>query len=277
MVGAVPLAERLKRVHAQAPAFDAYWRQEAAPVLQAGYHVPLADGFARFLRVPRVVAAVDRTLAAQLESETHDPFDSHPPLRERLAALAPLVAEQAAVRTSGESAVGLLGDVQQAERSLLGFLNRAGDTATLQPLAWDEATDTVFVPSWRGQAARLSGALGAAVVSDLPTLVRARGVELARAIVEDGATISAEKVGQILPGPLGCCLAIALIDAGWKPSAAVGEPVSVRRGDQAIEPFAVVPALLADETAGDRWRATVRELGIGDIPLAAAVGEVAAR
>lgn len=271
VVGAGPLIEGLKRVHAEGAAFDAYWRQEAVPLLQAGFVAPLAEGFTRFLQVPRVRAAVEQTLADQLESGKGDPFDSHPPLPERIAALRPLLAEGAPGAGSGTSAISLLDDVAGSERALVGFLAKGADVSAFRPLDWDDTTATVYVPSWRREAERVAACLGTATFADLPALVTSRGAELAREILGQTVAVPDELVAQVIAGPLGCCLATALIDAGWTPSAAIGEPVTVRRGDAVIEPFAIVPRLGAEADAAAWWTATVAAHGTAGLRLAPAL------
>lgn len=271
VIGARPLIEGLKRVHAEGAAYDTYWRQEAVPVLQAGFHVPLAEGFTRFLQAPRIRAAVDKTLSAELEHGQGDPFDSHPPLRERIAALQPLLVEAAPGADASESAIGLLADVAASERALVGFLAKSGDASAFRPLAWDETTAAVFAPSWRRQAAHVAALVGTATFADLPELVRARGQEIARAVTGQSAAIPDAVVPQVLAGPLGACIVTALLDVGWTASAAVGEPVTVRSGDFVLEPFSVVPNLGQEAAGAERWLATVRERDVAELRLASPI------
>ena len=268
VVGAQPLMEGLKRLHAEGAAFDVFWRQEALPLLRAGFVVPLAEGYGRFLQVPRIRSAVEQTLAQQLEGHAADPYDSHPPLHERLAALQPLLNAGGSPAPAAEPAINLLADVAASERALVGFLAEGSDTPAFRPLAWEDATETVYVPGWRKQARAATDWVGAATLADLPDLVTTRGEDLARQIIGKDAALPAKVVIQILSPPLGCCLATALLDAGWTAAAAIGEPVTLHRGDAVIEPFAVVPRLGAEVDAAAWWLDTARTLDIGALPLA---------
>src|SRR5262245_37967839 len=87
-VGARPLKDGLCRVHKVAPAFDYYWRSECAPVFNAGFLPPLADGFDEFISAGHIADSMHRRLEAQLADGKADPYDTHPPLRERIAAIA---------------------------------------------------------------------------------------------------------------------------------------------------------------------------------------------
>jgi heat shock protein HtpX len=269
VVGARPLIDGLKRVHAEGAAFDTYWRQEAVPLLQAGYHAPLVEGFTRFLQAPRIRSAVDHALASQLEKGSGDPFDSHPPLRERIAAVEPLLGATAAASPDGDSAITLLDDVAASERALVAFLAKSGDAASFRPLAWDDTTATVYAPAWRKQMTELAPLLGDATLAELPEIVRTRAAELARHVA-DGQEVPEQFFAHALAGPLGSCIATALLDAGWTADTAPGEPVTVRHGEFLLEPFNVVPSLLGEHaaTGAEQWLATVREHDIGALRLA---------
>ena len=51
-------------------------------------------------------------------------------------------------------------------------------------------------------------------------------------------------------------------------ASAAGEPVALRKGDFAIEPFGVVEMLLGGDDAPAEWQSVVSELGIADLSLA---------
>jgi Zn-dependent protease with chaperone function len=50
VIGSKPLIGGLRTVHTVAPAFNAYWVNECAPILNAGFHPPLTEGFQRFVQ-----------------------------------------------------------------------------------------------------------------------------------------------------------------------------------------------------------------------------------
>lgn len=266
-VGARPLIEGLKKVHGHAAAYDAYWDQEACPVLQAGFHAPLTDGFDRFLRAPRIEGALKASLAEELESGRGDPYDSHPPLRDRIRAVEDLARDtsRAPVADAERPALELLGDVDAGERALLDFL--AGEPGRFQPLAWSEVTRQVFVPRWRAQAEELAAVVGDATLGKLPELLSSGSRELVRASLGHDEEIPEEYVGQVLAGPLGSCIAVALIDAGWSASAEVGEPVTVERSGTVIEPFAAVPRLWDPGEDPRWWSELLEQHAIAGLPL----------
>jgi hypothetical protein len=76
----------LRTIHGAGSVFHLYWRNEGAPVLQAGFCPPLAEGFHRFVHARPIEKAIGEQLAEELKSGKADPYDTHPPLRERIAA-----------------------------------------------------------------------------------------------------------------------------------------------------------------------------------------------
>jgi Zn-dependent protease with chaperone function len=145
-VGAKPLADGLRSIHKVAPAYDYYWRSECAPVLNAGFLPPLADGFARFASVGAMAEKMDKHLEEQLTNGKADPYDTHPPLKERIAAVASLPAGP----DLGEDlpAVSLLEDVPALERALISQMAGTEKAAKLKPIHWQEVGAEVYVPQW---------------------------------------------------------------------------------------------------------------------------------
>jgi len=274
VVGASSLVEGLKKVHALALAYDAYWEQEALPVLNSGFRAPLAGGFDRFLQSTRVEEGVDAALEHAL-TEEGDRYDSHPPLGQRIAAVESLQQESPARAEDSRPAIALLGDVEACEKALLEFLATAD--AEFEPIAWGDVTERVFMPGWRRQAEGLRDAVTDATLGDLPTLVRDRGKELAQRFHgEEGVQIPDEYVPQILSGPLGAGILCALVDAGWTVGADLGDIVTVRRGDTVLEPFSVAARLAETDDGVAWWSGLVDEHGIAALPLAAQVPDAAA-
>ena len=90
--GAAVMASALRKVHGAAVAFHNYWRGEVSPVLNSGYLPPLAAGFARFVQVESVSSNMATAIQTEEAEGESNPYDTHPPLRERVAALKALAA-----------------------------------------------------------------------------------------------------------------------------------------------------------------------------------------
>ena len=154
-VSADALITGLKKVESGAAAYDSYWSNDVAPLLKAGRLPSLAQGFSRYLgarEVQEVLVDVSQQSMAEGKS---DPYDSHPALPERVAALAELGGDPNAESSLDGGAAELLGDIVAVERQVLNF--RFGDAvvADFEPIEWTDAVLEVYVPSWRRAAAGL--------------------------------------------------------------------------------------------------------------------------
>ena len=72
-------------IHSAAMAYVPYLQQEVTPLLGLNVRPVFADGFAHFLAAPQVEKAVVEETEREIAEGKSDPFDSHPPLRDRLA------------------------------------------------------------------------------------------------------------------------------------------------------------------------------------------------
>jgi heat shock protein HtpX len=86
VAGARALASGLRETHVAGLAFAPDWQGAVAPVLSAGFVPSLAAGFDAFMKTGWV--AEQLVEASKAESQTGpNPYDTHPPLSDRLAAL----------------------------------------------------------------------------------------------------------------------------------------------------------------------------------------------
>ena len=142
IVGAQPLIEGLKKVHGAGVAFDSYWRGEVLPVLHNGFRPPIADGFRRFLCADSIVRALDAHVAHELMQGEARPYDTHPTLRERIAALDDFPGSDAA--HDNAAAVTLMSDLDALELELLRSMS--ADANRLTALQWQDVGAAIYIP-----------------------------------------------------------------------------------------------------------------------------------
>ncbi|MEZ0228189.1 MAG: M48 family metallopeptidase, partial [Planctomycetota bacterium] len=147
LVGSRALISGLKKTHGAAPAFNVYMDSEYLPVLGSGFRPPLAEGFGRFLRSKEIATALKEEVAGALRSHDHDPYDSHPPLADRVAALEKL-REGAEPPEDDPPALSLLEDVAAAEKELIAMLLK-DQAASLKAVKWSETAEKVTIPGWK--------------------------------------------------------------------------------------------------------------------------------
>ena len=271
-VGAKPLIEGLRRIHKIAPAFAHYLRTECAPVLKAGFLPPLVDGFDQFVRAARIAQAMDKGLEEQLAGGGTDPYDTHPPLQDRIAALATLPQDPDPMEDP--PAISLLEDVPTLDRDLMAQL--AGrDKAALVPISWSEVGSRVYVPQWQRLVQSNSAALKGVTPGSLSRLVpglRAFGKTLVgfrnQTLDDDDAELMASAI-------VGAALTLLLIPRGGQLDVTPGHGISVRIGGYDLQPMDLLMALKDGEIAAHTWELQCNELGIAAADLGAVVSPLA--
>src|SRR5262249_52973882 len=116
-------------------------------------------------QTPGVVDMLTEALKHQSLHEKPNPYDTHPPLAERLAALG--VGRAKAPRVEGPPSLSLLDDVPALEAALVAVM--AGGR-THGALACSEVGHKVSLPMWEGYARELRKELAGVTPSSLPTL-----------------------------------------------------------------------------------------------------------
>ena len=265
IVGAQAMVRGLTAVHGAGQTFGHYWSGEAVPVLSAGFLPSLTDGFRRFLDEKQVAEAVARGVAQEMAEGKADPYDTHPPLRERIAALRNLPPGDA----PGEepSALALLDDVPALERRLLATMAGDDAVAKLQPVGWEEAGGRVFLPQWRAAVQKHAGGLGGLTPAALPERAKSPR-ELARTVLGLNARVPVPDENiQEAAGVVGCALAVALQAGGHSLRCVPGAPISFHHGERQVEPFGVVAALAEGRLSATEWQATCEAFRIAEVDL----------
>jgi Zn-dependent protease with chaperone function len=271
VVGAAPLATGLRTIHGVAGAFAPYWFTEVAPILERGFRPPIAAGFTRFIAAAPVAPQIAAAIEQEMSSATSDPYDTHPALRDRVAALGPQAANP--TPDTGPRAITLLDNVEQVEARLVEFVSDAKIPASLPAITWEDAGPRVWPAIWRermlGDGARVAGITPAqvpAILADLPTSAVRFGFAPHRQAAEQGHGLG--DVVQLL----GTALSVALLDRGWAVSAPPGDVVVFTRDSESITPLADLSLLARGEMKADAWEAAWRKLGLLDVDLGAAGG-----
>lgn len=267
-VGTKPLIAGLQSVHKVGPAFSQYWHTEYAPVVRAGFMPPLADGFGQFMRGEHIAAGMDRYLENELTSSQSDPYDTHPPLKDRIAALAEL--PQGSDLPDDSPAVSLLDDVSGLERKLMAQVMGADEAANATSLAWDDVGTRVYVPIWKRlvilNAATLQG-LAPESLSSLTTDLHGFGKKLVD-LSEDKPYD--EDANALAVSALGAALAVLLIANGGRLDLKPGHAVSIDLRGHVVKPFEILPSLRSGALTAPAWNHQCVELGIAGMELGSA-------
>jgi len=265
LMGSRPLIEGLKKIQAAAPAYDEYWQGTVAPILSSGFHPPIAEGFRRFTGEEQVARAMTGLLEKGLKEAKSNPYDTHPPLPERIAAVSDLPAGP---DTPGAPpALSLLSDVPGMERSWIASLVPPTQTIVLKPIAWEEMASRIMIPVWRKAVEGNTAALEGGTVGGLAEVLaeaeaRGRHLELPAGI-PDNELARAES----FRGLAGVAVVMALERAGWTIQMSPGAPVVAQRGEDRLEPFEIVRSIARGTLSPDAWRDQTASLGVQNLPL----------
>jgi Zn-dependent protease with chaperone function len=261
IAGVESSVEALIAVHSAALAYNAYWQQELIPVLTNGYRPPIAAGFLQFLHAESVAAAVSKQIKSDITGGVADPYDSHPPLNERIAALHAAESEP----SHGVPAMTLLRDLRRLEWELLQMLFADPQKAKeLETVEWNETGPRVFLPVWRDESAKHAEPFRTLRAADVPrfyhaadTLQRLRFTHL---LPEDRE--------RAVRNAIGCSIAARLYDDGWNCDASPGHPVVFAKDGRAFEPFALAHQLGTVGFADEEWAGACERAGISEMTLA---------
>jgi Zn-dependent protease with chaperone function len=267
VAGAPAIAGGLRRVHGASPAFDAYFQSEVAPVLSSGFRPPLAEGFRTFLQAREVSDSVERIVEEEARRGKGDPYDSHPPLRERLAALGD--PEPVPPSDRDPPAADLLEGLEGLEEALLAFAFPGREVPPLLP--WREAGESVWLPAWRKRVREERSLLKGLTPAALPAAL-ARPPGDPRRKRKPGAPATTGGEPPKLAVVAATALLVHLADGGWTLRCDPGREVSLVRGEEVVFPFREVLALHSGETTAGSWAERCRLLGVLDAPLDAVAG-----
>jgi Zn-dependent protease with chaperone function len=254
--------ETLRRIHAYAPAFDSYWVNEVAPLLSSGRRPPVGEGFSAFIRADAVDKAASEQLQRELDERVTDPYDSHPSLAERIAAVQDLPPGD---QDDSLPAQDLVRDPLALEtaQAVHLFGPEAGE---LRPVDWDAVGAEVYLERARRLVTAHGELLGAATAGSLDEVVDELG-RIAGELQQREPDLEVEHARDFAAALISDGLLVALHDDGWSVDAPPAEPVQCRRGDATIPPHAVVHDLREGRLTAQEWRRRADELGIARIGL----------
>jgi Zn-dependent protease with chaperone function len=264
IVGADALSSGLKKLGGVSAAFNGFWRQEYAPVLEASHRAPLASGFAAFLECPKIAARVAELSAEELNDATGSPYDSHPPTATRCAVLASIGTQ--VERRDQRPATALLHRLRELERELLMTCVDAGLDRT-ELVDWESVPERVWIEQWRKHVAAQAQALASHTVSELAELAAEPAPIAKRMRFDSGYLPNDEDRRASAIRLLATALGITLYASGWTVAGQIGEPLTFHKAGETLEPFSLLERLASDEHARVDWPDRAQTLGISSLML----------
>ena len=269
-VGARPLMDGLRKIHGAALAMGAYLSTEVSPVLSAGFLPPFADGFERFMSSEPINRSVSGEVDRVMKEAKSNPYDTHPPLPERIAALQGLPAGEPP--HEDPPAFTLVAEIQALERQLLAPIAERNAIRDLKPIRWEEVGERVYLPQWAEVVRGKAEHFGSLTVSTLPAKAHDVALAIGRDVAPAGAVFPDEDLIRRGAWFIAAVLALALARSGWSIRALVGEPILLTRGSDTVDTFASASALASGQMTAETWQRQCAELAIADFPLGAPAG-----
>lgn len=265
VAGSAALSGGLRQIEGLSAVLPLFLQSAVKPALQAGCRVPLAAGFAQFAGVPEMAAAISKHVEQKLKTAKTQAYDSHPPLRDRLAAAQSYGGGEQAV-SQGRAAT-LFDGIDALEVQLLQTLAPPGaNAADLRLVTWDRINSDVYLPLWRATVAGQSKVLAGLKVEDVVRLaLDARGIA-AEMRDPPGRLLSRPQRLEAARGLLWTAFTVTLLDHGWRLCADPGG-ARLQRGEHVLDPNQLARETQSGKLTPNAWLARAAELGIGPLPL----------
>ena len=259
IAGSPACVRGMRKIHGGSLAWMPYWNTEVLPALNRGCRPDIADGFVRFLAAPEIAAQVAKGVTKEIAEGQMSPYDTHPPLRDRIAAIEELSI--AATEEKLEAALSLLGDADKTELQFLKFLNPKLEEESLRHVGWDAVGTAVTIPAWKSAVSGYPSLFQGLTAETLPEAI-ARLPEIGKQIRDPkGMLLTPEQRTQRAGGLLASALALTMLDKGWELESQPGQ-FYFHRGGERIDVFALIDELIAGKLSGEVWAARCDELGI---------------
>jgi len=259
VAGDAPFIQGLRKIHGAGMAWPPFWNTEVVPMLNQSCLPSISDGFAQFLRAPEIAAQVADVIGKEMEEGKVDPYDTHPPLRDRIAAI-----EQLTVAPSDQAydlALSLLDAPETAELQFLTFMNPILEKETLRRVDWDEVGPAITIPLWKSTVSAYASLLQGITAESVPDFIQ-RLPEIGSQMRDPkGMLLAPQQRTERAANLVAAALALALLEKGWQLECKPGV-FFFYRGTQQINIFAMMNELVAREINRDAWITNCVQLDI---------------
>ena len=265
VAGPEALISGLKKIHGGTAAFPAYWNLEVAGFINQGYRPAITEGFEMFVNAPEILKQIEEYLNKELAQQKTSPYDSHPPLRDRIAA-AKLYAGLADDSKSAAPARTLFNDLLSEEARLLSMSGSESLVGALKVIQWSSLSE-VLPRMWAENIRTHADLLGNLTPEELPEAIP-RLAEIGSRIPDPkGMLLTPDQRTGRATELIGAALALAVVNAGWQLHLSPGERYYDVNGERfSVREF--LGSLLSKQITPDKWVERCRELKIVGVRLA---------
>ena len=264
IAGRQNLIDGLQSIHCAAVAWPSYWQNEVAPSLGEGSLPAVGEGFLRYLTAPQISAAISKGLATRLQEEKTKPYDTHPPLRDRIAAAQKL--PDCTRPQDTQPASTLLDHLAATELSFVQQCVTKMQPGTLKYVAWEDVGTEVTIPSWERLVAEYAEHLSGVTAESVPDYVSQLPQIGSRIRHPKGMSLSPSQRTARAGILFASALSLAMLRSGWKLEV---QPASFHmcRDNQDFNPFEAIHQLSAGKISRQDWLNFCNEFGISGLSL----------
>lgn len=265
IAGSQSLVSGLSKIEGGTAAFPAYWNLEVLPYLNLGYRPGIAEGFALFVEAPQVARQVEENVKKELAQPHKSAYDSHPPLRKRIAAAQRFRGSSQEIASSAP-AVCLLDDLLSEEARILSWKNSPSEIAALKVVAWNDLS-SVLPQIWREFVKNNAQFLGDVTADSLPDVIAKLPEITSRIPDPKGMLLTREQRTARTAEFFWIALALAIVEAGWPLHLQPGEHY-VQVDNERVGAKELMQQLLSKQTTREAWIERCRSLKIVGVRLA---------
>ncbi|MBL8694743.1 MAG: M48 family metallopeptidase [Planctomycetes bacterium] len=261
-------AEALRKVIPYDAVYMRYWTQEVVPVLQAGRIPPIHEGLEIFCKSMDGLEILEHAESGATTAKA-DPYDTHPPLRERVEALGQRMEGAFA---EGVSADTLLEGAASFQQTLLAAAIGPEKVSQLRPIDWDHVFAEISVPAQKAMLQNYRGQLAGITPRNLLQHVQRLAMRNGRVVrVPDGQPVSQAEMVEafhvVWPSIL-----VLFHDRCADPKCGVGAPftVSLPNGERAA-PLIELRSAVGELKPPEHWVSFCERAGVADVDLGSVV------
>jgi Zn-dependent protease with chaperone function len=264
-IGTAPVLAGFGKLAGTAAALDAYLETEIGTLVEHGVLPPVLSGARQFVEANRAkLAEIDADHAKLGEAS---PFDSHPPLSERIAAIEALAGKVGKQVGAADErpAISLIRYPEKLVRELI--TERL--SKPLQPVEWADVAP-LFVKNLHFMLSRHRRWLADKSVTDLDRTPET-GRKLAgllEGIGDHAYELELATLRRVQAQVYTGALSVALEHVGYEARTGPGEPLVFHQGDASYNPGKIVGEYLAGELSEASWVATWEGAGLHERPWA---------
>ena len=264
VAGAQPLAGGLRNIHGAALAWPVFLNTELGPMFDEGWLPSITGGFAQFVVAPNIASQIQKGIEKEIGEAKVDPYDSHPPLRDRVRAAEALALGSYTEDTAPAST--LLQNIDETESRLLQCIDPDLMKKSLKRVEWEQREAAVVIPAWTSQVEEYASLLQGITAGNLFEAL-GKAPQIAPQIRDPkGMLLTPEQRIDRARGLIATGFALALVNHGWKLYARPGQ-FHIEKDGERMDPFQAVFQLSNGETSPETWVKKAKQLGIEEIPL----------